>query len=115
VHWRCQIPGFDFEPGDKNPFVLRISCLNSVDTTTVLEISLSWFRSICSNGMMFGLGSNKLRKRHIRSLDPDDIVSFLQSEFEEARNKACTSTLRHPAREFTDFLSLSFGRLEPAC
>ena len=87
MHWSCQIPGFDFDPGDKNPIVLRISCLNSVDTTTVLEISLSWFRLICSNGMMFGLGSNKLRKRHIHSLDPDDIVSFLQSEFEEARKE----------------------------
>jgi hypothetical protein len=87
MHWSCQIPGFDFHPGDNNPIVLRISCLNSVDTSTVLEISLGWFRLICSNGMMLGLGSSKLRKRHTRSLDPEDIVAFLKSEFEEAHKE----------------------------
>ena len=87
MHWSCQIPGFDFDPGDNNPIVLRIGCLNSVDTTTVLEISLNWYRLICSNGMMFGLASSKLRKRHIRSLEPEDIVGFLQSEFEEAHKE----------------------------
>ncbi len=84
MHWSCQLPGFDFDPGDHNPIVLRINCLNSVDTTTVLEISLSWFRLVCSNGMMFGLRDSKLQKRHIHSLDPDDIVNYLQSEFEGA-------------------------------
>jgi hypothetical protein len=87
MHWSCQIPGFDFDPGDKTAIVLRINCLNSVDTTTILEVSLSWFRLICSNGLMFGLGSSKLRKRHIRSLDPEDIVRFLQTEFEEAQKE----------------------------
>jgi hypothetical protein len=84
IHWSCQLPGFDFDPGDKNPIVLRINCLNSVDTTTALEISLSWFRLVCSNGMMFGLQGSRLKKRHIHSLDPDDIVSYLQGEFKEA-------------------------------
>jgi hypothetical protein len=64
-----------------------ITEVNSVDTTTVLEISLSWYRLICSNGMMFGLASSKLRKRHIRSLEPEDIVNFLQSEFEESQKE----------------------------
>jgi hypothetical protein len=83
MHWSCQLPGFAFDPGDQNPIVLRINCLNSVDTTTVLEISLSWFRLVCSNGMMFGLRENKLRQRHVHSLDPEDIVNHLQSQLEQ--------------------------------
>jgi hypothetical protein len=44
MHWSCPIPGIDFDPGDGHPVVLRINCLNSVDTSTLLEITLSWHR-----------------------------------------------------------------------
>jgi hypothetical protein len=33
----------------------------------------------------------------------------------DSTTRRVSSTLRHPALEFTDFLLLSFGRLEPAC
>ena len=82
MHWSCQIPGFDFDPGDQNPIVLRMNCLNSVDRSTVLEIALSWFRLVCSNGLMFGVGDSRLRKRHVYSLDPEDIASYLEGELE---------------------------------
>jgi hypothetical protein len=36
MQWSCPIPGMDFDPGDGHPIVLRINCLNSVDTSTVL-------------------------------------------------------------------------------
>jgi hypothetical protein len=52
MHWSCAVPNMDFDPGDHYPLVLRINCLNSVDTSTVLEITFSWYRLICSNGMM---------------------------------------------------------------
>jgi hypothetical protein len=81
MHWSCPIPDVEFDPGDGNPIVLRINCLNSVDTSTVLEIVLSWFRLVCSNGMMFGLGDSRLRRRHIQSLDPEDIARYLNDEF----------------------------------
>lgn len=80
MHWSCPIPNVEFDPGDGNPVVLRINCLNSVDTSTVLEVVLSWFRLVCSNGVMFGLGDSRLRRRHIQSLDPEDIAEYLKHE-----------------------------------
>jgi Domain of unknown function (DUF932) len=80
MQWSCDIPNFDFDPGDKNPLVLRINCLNSVDTSTVLEITFSWFRLVCSNGMMFGVKDSRLRRRHIQSLDPQDVAAYLDDQ-----------------------------------
>jgi hypothetical protein len=80
MQWSCDIPNVDFDPGDGKPLVLRINCLNSVDTTTVLEINFSWFRLVCSNGNMFGLKDSRLRRRHIQSLDPADIAAYLEGE-----------------------------------
>lgn len=54
--WSCQLPNFDFDPGDSHPIVLRMNCLNSVDMSTSLEVTLEWFRFVCSNGLMFGVG-----------------------------------------------------------
>jgi hypothetical protein len=45
MHWSCAIPSMDFDPGDGHPLVLRINSLNSVDTSTVLEITFSCSRS----------------------------------------------------------------------
>ncbi len=83
MQWSCSIPGMDFDPGDGCPIVLQINCLNSVDTSTVLEITFSWHRLICSNGMMFGLKENRLRRRHIQSLDPSDIADYLRGQLNE--------------------------------
>jgi hypothetical protein len=83
MQWSCPIPNMDFDPGDGYPLVLRINCLNSVDTTTVLEISFSWYRLICSNGMMFGLNESRLRRRHIQSLDPEDIAAYLKEQLDQ--------------------------------
>jgi hypothetical protein len=82
MQWSCSIPGIDFDPGDGHPLVLRINCLNSVDTSTVLEITFSWFRLVCSNGMMFGLKESRLRRRHIQSLDPGDIAAYLKEQLD---------------------------------
>jgi hypothetical protein len=83
MQWSCAIPNMEFDPGDGCPLVLRINCLNSVDTTTVLEINFSWYRLVCSNGMMFGLKNSRLRRRHIQSLDPEDIATFLADQLNE--------------------------------
>jgi Domain of unknown function (DUF932) len=74
MQWSCELPGFGFDPGDGHPIVLQINCLNSVDKTTALEISLSWFRLVCTNGMMFGLAESNLRMRHVKMLNPEDIA-----------------------------------------
>jgi hypothetical protein len=83
MQWSCAIPNVDFDPGDGHPLVLRINCLNSVDTSTVLEVTFSWYRLICSNGMMFGLKDSRLRRRHIQSLDPEDIAGYLKEQLEQ--------------------------------
>jgi Domain of unknown function (DUF932) len=83
MQWSCSIPGMDFNPGDGYPLVLRINCLNSVDTSTFLEITFSWFRLVCSNGMMFGLKDSRLRRRHIQSLDPEDIAAYLKEQLDQ--------------------------------
>lgn len=83
MQWSCSIPNMDFDPGDGHPLVLRINCLNSVDTSTVLEITFSWYRLICSNGMMFGLKDSRLRRRHIQSLDPEDIAAYLREQLDQ--------------------------------
>lgn len=83
MQWSCPIPNVGFDPGDGHPIVLRINCLNSVDTSTVLEITFSWYRLVCSNGMMFGLGDSRLRRRHIQSLDPEDIAAYLKEQLDQ--------------------------------
>jgi hypothetical protein len=83
MQWSCSIPNMGFDPGDGYPIVLRINCLNSVDTSTVLEIAFSWYRLVCSNGMMFGLKDSRLRRRHIQSLDPEDIATYLKEQLDQ--------------------------------
>ena len=83
IQWSRPIPNIGFDPGDGYPLVLRINCLNSVDTTTVREIAFSWYRLVCSNGMMFGLGDTRLRRRHIQSLDPEDIAAHLKEQLDQ--------------------------------
>jgi hypothetical protein len=80
MQWSCAIPDMDFDPGDEHPLVLRINILNSVDSSTALEIAFSWYRLVCGNGMMFGLKESRLRKRHIQSLDPEDIAAYLSEQ-----------------------------------
>lgn len=82
MQWSCEIPGVDFDPGDGYPLVLRIHCLNSVDTSTMLEIGVSWLRLVCANGMMFGLQDSRLRRRHVQSLDPEDMAAYLKGQLD---------------------------------
>ena len=82
MQWSCDLPGFDFDPGDGYPVVLRINCLNSVDTSTVMEIRLTWCRLVCQNGMMYRFRESKLRRRHISSLNPEEIARYLDEELD---------------------------------
>ena len=85
--WSCQLPNFDFDPGDGHPIVLRMNCLNSVDMSTSLEVTLEWFRLVCSNGLMFGVGDSRMRKRHIRSLDPADVADYVREQISQAKSE----------------------------
>ena len=85
--WSCQLPNFDFDPGDGCPIVLRMNCLNSVDMSTSLEVNLEWFRLVCSNGLMFGLGDSRMRRRHIRSLDPAEVAGYVREQLSQAKRE----------------------------
>lgn len=87
--WQCTIPDYDYEADTGDPIVLQICCLNSVDTTTVLDIALQWSRLVCGNGMMFGLSNSSIRRRHIRSLDPESIAESLKAQFNDV-SAECT-------------------------
>jgi hypothetical protein len=71
------LPGFDFDPGDGCPLVLRMNVLNSVDKTTAVAIELEWLRLVCGNGMMYGIGSSGFRKAHFKGIDDADIAGDL--------------------------------------
>jgi hypothetical protein len=71
------IPGYDFDPGDGCPLVLRRNLLNSVDKTTAVAVELEWLRLVCGNGMMSGIGSSGFRKAHFRGINEQDIAEYL--------------------------------------
>ena len=71
------IPGYDFDPGDGCPLVLRMNLLNSVDKTTAVAVELEWLRLVCGNGMMSGIGVSGFRKAHFRGIDEQDIAEYL--------------------------------------
>lgn len=71
------IPGYDFDPGDGCPLILRMNLLNSVDKTTAVSVELEWLRLVCGNGMMSGIGSSGFRKAHFRGIDEEDIAEYL--------------------------------------
>lgn len=74
------LPNYDFDPGDGYPIVLKVNAFNSVDRTTALSINLSWYRLVCSNGMMFGTRSARFRRIHLQSRKPEDIKKFLKKQ-----------------------------------
>jgi hypothetical protein len=53
--------------------------------------------------------------RYLRMSNSRDALLDLCICLESLIERRVSSTLRHPAWEFTDFLPLSFGRVEPAC
>ena len=71
------LPGYDFDPGDGCPLVLKMNLLNSVDKTTAVAVELEWLRLVCGNGMMYGIGSSGFRKAHFRGIDEEDIAEYL--------------------------------------
>jgi hypothetical protein len=77
------LPGYDFDPGDGCPLVLKVNGMNSVDKTTSIETDLSWLRLICGNGMMQGIGSGYYRKAHLKGITPDAIEGYLRGALED--------------------------------
>lgn len=79
MHLRLMLVNDTFDPGDGNLLGIVLNCLNSVDRSTALELSLSWHRLVCDNGM-YMTDSTKMRRVHLGSLDPEDIADYLENQ-----------------------------------
>ena len=68
MQWSCNLPDSDFNPGDNSPIVLRINCLNSVDTSTPFDISFGLKRvaEFCSGAGVYEDGSFAIAKCPVR-------------------------------------------------
>jgi len=84
------VPNFTFNPGDGQNIILRIHCLNSVDKSTALELRLTWYRLICSNGMFTTDAKSKLRRIHLGSLDIREIADFLNDQIKSIESSVET-------------------------
>lgn len=62
------------DPGDGHPISIRLFLQNSVDGSCAFEISLRWFRQICSNGMT--VLARQDRHRVIHHLDRASAVGL---------------------------------------
>lgn len=58
---------------DKNVMRLRLECMNSVDGSSRLVILFSWFRLVCSNGLIIRETKEEIRDIHNEHLDLDKI------------------------------------------
>jgi hypothetical protein len=67
-----------FDPGDGFPVILQLRCLNSVDASGTLRLLFTWYRLICTNGMVVGFSEDECRLRHCDSRRQPE----MQEEFE---------------------------------
>ena len=83
---------FTFDPGDGKPISLRLEVINSVDGSSRLRILLGWFRFVCSNGLVVGVTQMDMRQRHVRSIEPNEIMRTLPRRLKEAEDEIMTLT-----------------------
>lgn len=55
------------QPGDGHPVVLQLRCLNSVDASAMLRVCFTWYRLVCTNGLVVGFSRNVGRVLHRES------------------------------------------------
>jgi len=64
-------------PPDGHAMALTFECFNSVDKTVPLFAAVGWFRFVCSNGLIVGTPSARVRQRHLPPLIIEDISAVL--------------------------------------
>jgi hypothetical protein len=64
-------------PDDGHPMALTFECFNSVDKTVPLFAAVGWFRFVCSNGLVVGTTTARVRQRHVPPLKMDEISEVL--------------------------------------
>lgn len=65
--------GWMVNPGDGHPLVLQLRCLNSVDASAMLRVCFTWYRLVCTNGLVVGFSRNVGRVAHRESRYAPDI------------------------------------------
>ena len=73
-----------FTPDDGHSMALTFECFNSVDGTVPLFAAVGWFRFVCSNGLVVGTTSAKVRQRHLPPLDIGEVSGVLADGMEAA-------------------------------
>lgn len=73
-----------FTPDDGHTMNLTFECFNSVDGSVPLFAAVGWFRLICSNGLVVGTTSAKVRQRHSPPLDIGEVSEVLADGMEAA-------------------------------
>lgn len=70
MNFRAYFPEeYSYNPKDGHNLALRLECFNSVDGSSRLVILLTWFRLICSNGMVISETIAALRDIHDEHLN----------------------------------------------
>jgi hypothetical protein len=69
---------YAFTPKDDHPMSLRLECFNSVDGSSRFRLFMGWFRLVCSNGLIIGVTSSDLRRRHRGEICLEDMETILQ-------------------------------------
>ena len=65
-------PRWMVDPGDGHPLMLQLRCLNSVDASASLRVLFSWYRLVCTNGLVVGFSQQAGRVLHRKSpVTPD--------------------------------------------
>jgi hypothetical protein len=82
---RATLPeNYAFTPDDGHSMALTFECFNSVDRTVPLFAAVGWFRFVCSNGLVVGTTSVKVRQRHSPPLEIDEVSQVLAEGMETA-------------------------------
>ncbi len=64
---------YAFTPDDGQAMALTFELFNSVDGSVPLMAAVGWFRFVCSNGLVVGTTSAKVRQRHSSALNIHEI------------------------------------------
>lgn len=89
IYLSVEMPNFDFNPGDDYDISMNLNCINSVDKSCALEISTSWERLVCSNGLIIN-ESDSLRKIHnIDWMKKKKIKEYLKEVLKRTEGEVC--------------------------
>jgi hypothetical protein len=76
------------ERGDA--MALTFDMCNSVDRTVSFMAAVGWFRFVCSNGLVLGTATAKIRRRHSTALNLDEVSSVLSEGISTALHERQT-------------------------